>query len=743
MSPEIDSQSERPAFDIIWRKSFSFTKVDESSSIFDSPRPLKKSKFETRKRGLVRISDEEGPPSAKHSMKKIPEHRQVRIRHTLARRGAETEKMIHETVSRACAILAAQGSDAPLPRSTKRRSGTEFRDSDSRTGIAVSSHPSKPLVVKKSRPATIFDVTNFEWVLEMSLRRPRAFVGLYKTMKYQHRILEKRRWVEKNRKLYDKVQFTKFLYESSHSEVDMLEKTRLLKAEKDMERVLGVVSTGLEFRCFIECCALHIYASPYSFGHFSAIKDLAYWYGMNSRYAVEAEVLASQALEKARRFDMAVELLKNEEAKKEGEGVVLNLHIPFQPRFKRPRRADNDIDLLPPGDFSPYSTDEEWEDYYEKKDRFENHPLQPQLSWSSFRVDDCDGDDDDRASELARLRSCSCGVANERTMQWVAKLPTTSTRKCYSEELLPVDNLCISPSLHQIPVRWNSALSCISLERLPILQPATSTVKAKAVVNCRRQFSFQHDAKLLPSLRQRSISLSPSWKPEVFSLSQKDGRESLCESRRDRLMYRRALSFCRFRVYNTTKLLTPRQRQRSKTGERLILSRIRREKDLPQQWIRRSSPHRQDYIRMVRYRLEVQGQRSIPVLWRSRPDRCESPTSWADRDGDNETQIIQDTPILEPRECQLECPIAVYNPPPTWNSMMRSQSEKRTDVGRSLRNSSSEPSAFQRVLARPQPIDISRLDVELETDEDSNDVSVAFLCFYFTSIPFYRSKEIY
>lgn len=34
--------------------------------------------------------------------------------------------------------------------------------------------------VKKSRAATIFDVANFEWVLEMSLRRPRAFVDLYK-----------------------------------------------------------------------------------------------------------------------------------------------------------------------------------------------------------------------------------------------------------------------------------------------------------------------------------------------------------------------------------------------------------------------------------------------------------------------------------------------------------------------------------------------------------------------------------
>ncbi|KAJ1348717.1 hypothetical protein KIN20_004083 [Parelaphostrongylus tenuis] len=838
--------------------------IDDTASLTLNLRPRKKLKFETRKRSLIRTSDEEGPSSAKHSMKKIPEHRQVKLRHTLARKGAETEKMVNETVSRACAIVASQGSSASLMiRSAKRRKASEFPDSDSRSETVASSHPLKPRVVKKSRPATIFDVTNFEWVLEMSLRRPRAFVGLYKRMKYQYRILEKRRWVEKNRELYSKAQFEKFLRETCHSEVELLEKAKLLKAEKDMERVLGVSRLEAERTAKF------------------AIKDLAYWYDMSRRYTVQAEALANETLEKARRLDMALDKLRRkdlearkhrielfseismeevvsatlssliesvetivrqemeqhrrevqaveetvmdlikqvdkgaygfEEAslneitktilrsssrsdmiafntmtltstcvnsyqdcngdeycdidlndivnntintKSKGQqsfeftnrpvqplfhmqsrlpltcayismginaGGVLNPQIPFQPRFKRPRRVDNEVDLLPPGDFSPYSTDEEWEDYYEKKDRFESCRLPQQLSWSSFRLDNCD--DDYRTSELAWCQSCNCSIANERTMNWVAKLSTISTRKCHSMELLPRDNLCIKSSLQRIPLRSYSTLSCISLERLPILKPATSNVNAEVldvVGKCQRKCSLQSHTKLLPSSRQRSMSLSPSWKPRNFCLSKKVGTESLCESRRNRLMYQRALSACRFHVYDAMKLLIPGQQQRRNIGDKWIRYPLHRESDLPQQWIRRNSSYRHDFIRMARYKLEIRSQRSIPVLWSLRPDHCESPPSSIGGYTDNSTQISRHTASVESPECQLECPVAVYNTPPTWNTMMWSQSGKRTNIGESLKYSPSEPSAFQRVLARPQPIDISKLDVELETDDDSND----------------------
>ncbi|KAK5978809.1 SANT domain-containing protein [Trichostrongylus colubriformis] len=290
-----------------WRKRKDFV-VDEAKSTSGVMRPLKRSKIEIRKRRRAKTSDEDGPPSAKQPMSKIPEHRFSKLRHTLARRGMETEKMVHETVLRAAAIVAVQGSDAPIPRKSVKRRACEYSSSDDSEVV----QPARRTRVKRTRRVTIFDVTNFEWVLGMSLRRPRAFVGLYQTMKCQYRMLEKRRWVEENRKLYDRAQFEKFLKETSHSEVEMIEKAKLLKAEKDMELALGVTRAEAE-----------------RMGKF-AVKDLAHWYGMSARYAVQADILAQKALEEAKIVDEALALLTTQETEAEKERVGASQELSIQ-----------------------------------------------------------------------------------------------------------------------------------------------------------------------------------------------------------------------------------------------------------------------------------------------------------------------------------------------------------------------------------------------------------------------------
>ncbi|KJH49821.1 hypothetical protein DICVIV_04074 [Dictyocaulus viviparus] len=825
--------------------------MDEFKVSLESSQPTKKSRFEMRKRCIVRIKEEEGPSLTKYSMSKIPEHRQVKLRHTLARRGAETEKMLHETWSCANAILTAQGSKASfwIRKSEKPKRCRSIDNLSSGSDSRITPlHSTKSSDVKKRRPATIFNVANFEWVLKMSLRRPRAFVGLYKTMKYQYRILEKRRWVRRNWKLYDKAQFEKFMHENNHSEAEMLVKARLLKAENDMENVLGVKHEDVKkTEKFV-------------------IMDLTYWYGISRRYAERAEILAKNTLEKALLLDKALEslskqkLIADEQPEEEeisdvvtinkivpttldlivqnveniehqemqqyqretdlikttlvsminqveqneyhnaGEpfrneptmeflspmecdtaifiptgannkkekkhdhmqccqnakeiivhdqinmvskdlqcikfpnipvpplfhvqnrlpltsayilmiintGVGLKPQIPFRARFKRPRRVDNDVDF----------TDEEWEDYYEKKNLAEDRLLPSCLSWSSYQFEE---DANDEVFESIRHQPCSCGISSERANEWVANLPAINTRKCYSEELLVGHNVRIEPLIHRIPMRRYSMLSCVSMERLPILEPPSYTSSAKALgvlVERYRRFSSPCNRISNFSRRQRSVSLPPSWKPKIFCLLRKDAAYTLCESRRNRLMYQRALSSCRYRIYSE---LNARHHQHKRSGEWSIRT-IYRERDLPEQWIRRNSSHQHDLIKMARHWLEFQTQRKIPVIWNVRPDNSELPILEAEKDLCGNTPTSQIGEIIEPRECQLEYPVAVYNPPPSWNMLTKwSQSEKRTDVSGSFKYSSSEPSAFQRVLARPQPIDTSKLDVELENDDDSND----------------------
>ncbi|KAK6032802.1 hypothetical protein OSTOST_01003 [Ostertagia ostertagi] len=830
--------------------------VGEAKSASEIMRPFKRSKLEMRKRRRARTSDEDGPTSAKQPMAKIPDYRSSKLRHTLARRGMETEKMVHETVLRAAAIAAVQGSDAPIPcRKSVKRPAREYSSSDDSEVV----RPTKPIRVKRSRPATIFDVTNFEWVLEMSLRRPRAFVGLYKTMKCQYRVLEKRRWVEKNRKLYDRAQFEKFLKETSHSEVEMIEKTKLLKAEKDMELALGIKRAEAERMAKF------------------AVKDLAHWYGMSARYAVQADALAKKTLEEAKMLDVALERLKKqeEEAEKERQRagkelaiensvsatlnsivqtiqanedheienelmevadvkktlmdmivrvekvgaderkhhpksettelrlpkisefdadasktatfvpmfiddvkddqigydasqnsafgsiicmdrldkefsklsdnrippiihiqshipitsafisliLKMNIHFkpqfPFEPRFKRPRRVDREQDLLPPGDFSPYSTDEEWEEYYEKKERFENHhPTMHQLSWSSYGRDE--EDDDECISGPEGHHHCDCVVASDRAKDWVSNLATKLTRRCYSEEVLPSSGLSVS--VHRNLIRCRSALSCLSLEQLPILEAPKSDSSPKVA----EEKSGKHRerssslsllvSKSHSSSHKRHASVPRSWKPAKHWVRDDVLPSSLSESRRERYMYPRALYGYRCHVYGCAELPSAESRRNRRRGHH--------ETDIPDQWIKRDEKRRYDFLKTARFWLEDRTQRNIPVVWCARPDRCESQLSQQDDfDMEKEDQYGEVIPATELRECPLKYPIAVYNPPPTWNMPMQlPHNEKRTEgSSERLEQSSSEPSAFQPVLQRPQPIDLNAIELDMQSDDESDD----------------------
>ncbi|CAJ0609273.1 unnamed protein product [Cylicocyclus nassatus] len=807
---------------------------NEHTSVYS--RPMKKSRIERRKRARVRASDEDSSPSAKQHMLKIPEHRLSKIRHTLARRGVKTEKMVHETVLRATALATAQkaGVSLPLRRSLKRQLVPEFAHTTATDKELSSSNTGK---IKKSRAATLFDIANFEYVLEMSLRRPRTFVNLYKTMKYQYRIIEKRRWVEKNGKLYDSAQFDKFMMEYDHSEAKMLEKAKLLKAEKDMEMVLGISR-----------------ADAIRMEKFS-VKDIAHWYGMNAKYAGEARILISKTLEDASRLDSAIrEVLRQEDdaekrskeqawnamsvrmnpvlerdasfmrgvftertgtlsgfdggdisgkgdlsgyvlsqprsggfedsrlqtstlslsgtnegslsgmnegkvrnggnAKASGDvmniphsrllqisdavippifhmqsripitsafvAVLLGMNLEFKaivqfvPRFKRSRRVDEEIDLLPPGDFSPYSTDDEWEEYYEKKDRYENNHVSPkQLSWkSSGRA--AEEDVIESASEPDRHEHCDCIVDLTRVREWVQDIECCTLWKSHSDcDLIHYGSHAktLWNSLHQIP-RSSSALSCVSTGKMPVLDLRSnrSTVSKRQ----RRIRSSSLPTKLHKYNVPRSASVPPSWKSHPEAAPESESRLSLSESRRDRLMYPRRLSACHFYSYGARNL----SRRRRFTRKQPTTNRIpTRGQELPEQWIKRENSCRHDYLKGVRYRLQIKAQHHIPVVWCVRSEHNSSPIEEIEMD----EEVVEAQPIRtsEPRECPLKYPIAVYNPPPNWNTFMEwKQREKRTVSLCESLDHPTEPSAFQRVLQRPQPIYLNRLDALLTSDDD-------------------------
>ncbi|KHJ83677.1 hypothetical protein OESDEN_16622, partial [Oesophagostomum dentatum] len=410
--------------------------------------------------------------------------------------------------------------------------------------------------------------------------------------------------------------------------------------------------------------------------------------------------------------------------------------VPFEPRFKRPRRVDHEPDLLPPGDFSPYSTDDEWEEYYEKKERFENHhPSPPQFSWKSFGR--ANNDDDEEESEPVVHEHCDCAVAYERAAEWVNKTHCRTLWKCYSAEELtqvkPRSARPRAPQFQPLP-RSRSALSCVSLEKLPILEPTIFSEQFD-------EFNEDHpDRKRSISLTnvadeitdERSVSVPPSWKPSCSTYPTTATNWSICESRRDRYMYPRNLSACHYRVYGIGESFAERRLEARR--ERYSTARIptHREEDPPEQWIRRCSLERHDLLKTVRFWLEGRVQRTIPVLWSSRVDQQDSPMlieeidddcNQDDNDDDSshgEVQNAQPTKAADQRECPLEYPIPVYNPPPTWNMIvdMKRKESRIGTLSESLEHPS-EPSAFQRVLQRPQPIDLSKLDITLESDDES------------------------
>ncbi|KAK5964346.1 hypothetical protein GCK32_011163, partial [Trichostrongylus colubriformis] len=376
---------------------------------------------------------------------------------------------------------------------------------------------------------------------------------------------------------------------------------------------------------------------------------------------------------------------------------------------------------LPPGDFSPYSTDVEWEEYYEKKDRFENqHPMH-QLSWSSYGRDK--DDEDESISGAVEHHHCDCAVAFDRTKEWVADLKSMAIQRWNSEELLWKCGSSRSAYAQHVPIRCRSALSCLSLERLPILEPPTSSLVTSSpgseVPKHRRSSSIS--LPLPPksrrsSLPKRSKSVPRTWKTTRYLLNRNVVSSSLCELRRERYMYPRALSGCRYRVYGAGEPLAAESRRRHR--------RARREFDLPDQWIKRDEGHRHDFLKSTRFKLEAREQRSIPVVWCTRFDPNEPRLSEVeDFDMEEDEQDVEVLFPVERPECALKYPIAVYNPPPTWNMLMQfPQNEKRNDPSpERLEQSSSEPSAFQPVLQRPQPIDLNALEVDLETDEESDE----------------------
>uniref|UniRef100_A0A1I7WUT1 C2H2-type domain-containing protein n=1 Tax=Heterorhabditis bacteriophora TaxID=37862 RepID=A0A1I7WUT1_HETBA len=91
-------------------------------------------------------------------------------------------------------------------------------------------------------------------------------------MKHQLRVLGKRRWVEIHKRRYDKELFNKFIRTKDISEVKMFEKINLLKAEQDMEHILGI--TRAEAR-EMEISALRDSRTPLFNSYY--LKDVDKW----------------------------------------------------------------------------------------------------------------------------------------------------------------------------------------------------------------------------------------------------------------------------------------------------------------------------------------------------------------------------------------------------------------------------------------------------------------------------------
>ncbi|EYC19643.1 hypothetical protein Y032_0024g984 [Ancylostoma ceylanicum] len=188
-------------------------------------------------------------------------------------------------------------------------------------------------------------------------------------------------------------------------------------------------------------------------------------------------------------------------------------------------------------------------------------------------------------------------------------------------------------------------------------------------------------------------------------------------------MYPRNLSACRYRVYGVGELLAKKRQSAGKGQYPVLRVPTHREEDPPIQWIRRDLSNRHDFLKAVRFWLEGRTQRNIPVLWFARTEERFSPMVIEEaRDEGSETHEPQVTTSAEQRECPLEYPIAVYNPPPTWKMFMEwKRKEKRAEKLSESLEQSTEPSAFQRVLQRPQPINLNKLDVALESDDESGE----------------------
>ncbi|KIH65029.1 hypothetical protein ANCDUO_04650 [Ancylostoma duodenale] len=360
---------------------------------------------------------------------------------------------------------------------------------------------------------------------------------------------------------------------------------------------------------------------------------------------------------------------------------------------------------------------------------FQNFLFQPpQFSWKSYGRANDEGDEDEWESEQVTHEHCDCAVAFERAKEWVDSLPCNTIWRSYSDELLTFGaknrrrGMCNPRSL----IRAHSALSCVSMEKLPVLKTLSICSDSEQLGEMvedfgarRRSSSFSTQSSAVRF--ERSASVPPEWKP-VCPRNHPEPTASLCESRRDRLMYPRNLSACRYRVYGVGELLAKR---RSTGGAQYAAVRVptHREEDPPVQWIRRDSSNRHDLLKAVRFWLEGRTQRNIPVLWFSRTEERDSPMVIEEaRDEGSEIHEPQVTTSTEQRECPLEYPIAVYNPPPTWKMFMEwKRKEKRAEKLSESLEQSTEPSAFQRVLQRPQPIDLNKLDVALESDDESGE----------------------
>ncbi|VDK73174.1 unnamed protein product, partial [Cylicostephanus goldi] len=232
----------------------------------------------------------------------------------------------------------------------------------------------------------------------------------------------------------------------------------------------------------------------------------------------------------------------------------------------------------------------------------------------------------------------------------------------------------------------------------------------------RRTRSSSLPTKLHDYNVSRSASVPPLWKPHPEADLESESKPSLSESRRDRLMYPRQLSACHFHLYGARNL--SRRRRSTRKQPTAIPIPTRGAQELPEQWIRRGNSRRHDYLKGVRSRLQSKAQHHIPVVWCVRSDH--NPSSPIEEiEMDEEIVETQPIRVSETRECPLKYPIAVYNPPPNWNAFMEwKQREKRTvSLSESL-DHPSEPSAFQRVLQRPQPIYLNRLDALLASDDD-------------------------